>query len=154
MAQYTAAALASENKPLAHPASADSIPTSANQEDLVSMGMTAGAQGTHDPRSHRTHCGDEWWRGAGTRVPRPARGQGRPGRLRPAAQARGAPGGGSLPRAGSRTSGAPGRVGRGARSNRRSGPARLSRATRRLGCAPRRADLRQSGAPVRHRSHR
>ena len=39
--QYTAAALASENKVLAHPASADSIPTSANQEDHVSMGATA-----------------------------------------------------------------------------------------------------------------
>ena len=36
--QYTAAALASESKTLAHPASADSIPTSANQEDHVSMG--------------------------------------------------------------------------------------------------------------------
>jgi histidine ammonia-lyase len=36
--QYTAAALVSENKVLAHPASADSIPTSANQEDHVSMG--------------------------------------------------------------------------------------------------------------------
>ncbi len=36
--QYTAAALASEDKVLAHPASADSIPTSANQEDHVSMG--------------------------------------------------------------------------------------------------------------------
>ena len=36
--QYTAAALASENKVLAHPASSDSIPTSANQEDHVSMG--------------------------------------------------------------------------------------------------------------------
>ncbi len=40
--QYTAAALASENKALAHPASADSIPTSANQEDHVSMGPIAG----------------------------------------------------------------------------------------------------------------
>jgi histidine ammonia-lyase len=39
--QYTAAALASENKILAHPASADSIPTSANQEDHVSMGAIA-----------------------------------------------------------------------------------------------------------------
>jgi histidine ammonia-lyase len=39
--QYTAAALASENKVLAHPASADSIPTSANQEDHVSMGSIA-----------------------------------------------------------------------------------------------------------------
>ncbi|MDR1558607.1 MAG: histidine ammonia-lyase [Clostridiales bacterium] len=41
--QYTAAALVSENKVLAHPASADSIPTSANQEDHVSMG-TIGAR--------------------------------------------------------------------------------------------------------------
>ena len=39
--QYTAAALASENKVLAHPASVDSIPTSANQEDHVSMGAIA-----------------------------------------------------------------------------------------------------------------
>jgi histidine ammonia-lyase len=39
--QYTAAALASENKTLAHPASSDSIPTSANQEDHVSMGSIA-----------------------------------------------------------------------------------------------------------------
>jgi histidine ammonia-lyase len=39
--QCTAAALASENKVLAHPSSADSIPTSANQEDFVSMGMSA-----------------------------------------------------------------------------------------------------------------
>ena len=39
IAQYTAAALASENKALAFPASADSIPTSANKEDFVSMGM-------------------------------------------------------------------------------------------------------------------
>ncbi len=36
--QYTAAALVSENKVLAHPSSVDSIPTSANQEDHVSMG--------------------------------------------------------------------------------------------------------------------
>jgi histidine ammonia-lyase len=36
--QYTAAALTSEHKVLAHPASADTIPTSANQEDHVSMG--------------------------------------------------------------------------------------------------------------------
>ena len=41
IAQYTAAALASENKVLAHPASADSIPSSANTEDHVSMGATA-----------------------------------------------------------------------------------------------------------------
>jgi histidine ammonia-lyase len=42
IAQYTAAAIVSENKSLAHPASVDSIPTSANQEDHVSMGATAG----------------------------------------------------------------------------------------------------------------
>ncbi len=42
IAQYTAAALASESKVLAHPASADSIPTSANQEDFVCMGPAAG----------------------------------------------------------------------------------------------------------------
>jgi len=41
MAQVTAAALVSENKVLAHPASADSITTSGNKEDYVSMGMTA-----------------------------------------------------------------------------------------------------------------
>lgn len=39
--QYAAAALASENKVLAHPACVDSIPTSANFEDFVSMGVTA-----------------------------------------------------------------------------------------------------------------
>lgn len=44
MAQYTAAALAAENKVLAHPASADSIPTSANVEDHVSFGATAARQ--------------------------------------------------------------------------------------------------------------
>lgn len=41
IAQYAAAALVSENKVLAHPASVDSIPSSANQEDLVSMGTIA-----------------------------------------------------------------------------------------------------------------
>jgi histidine ammonia-lyase len=41
--QYSAAALVSENKVLAHPASVDSIPSSANQEDHVSMG-TIGAR--------------------------------------------------------------------------------------------------------------
>ncbi|AGT30792.1 histidine ammonia-lyase [Geobacillus genomosp. 3] len=39
--QYAAASLVSENKTLAHPASVDSIPSSANQEDHVSMGTTA-----------------------------------------------------------------------------------------------------------------
>jgi histidine ammonia-lyase len=41
IAQYTAAALVSENKVLCHPASVDSIPTSANTEDHVSMGTIA-----------------------------------------------------------------------------------------------------------------
>ncbi|MBA4536727.1 histidine ammonia-lyase [Bacillus aquiflavi] len=39
--QYSAASLVSENKTLAHPASVDSIPSSANQEDHVSMGTIA-----------------------------------------------------------------------------------------------------------------
>lgn len=42
IAQVTSAALASENKSLAHPASVDSLPTSANQEDHVSMATFAG----------------------------------------------------------------------------------------------------------------
>jgi histidine ammonia-lyase len=45
LVQYTAAALASENKVLAHPASADSIPTSAGFEDFVSMGPHAARKG-------------------------------------------------------------------------------------------------------------
>ena len=44
LVQYTAAALASENKVLAHPASVDTIPTSANTEDHVSMGATSALQ--------------------------------------------------------------------------------------------------------------
>src|SRR5690606_37394317 len=44
MLQYTAAALASESKVLVHPASADTIPTSANTEAHVSMGATAVRQ--------------------------------------------------------------------------------------------------------------
>ncbi|MBS4075506.1 histidine ammonia-lyase [Ameyamaea chiangmaiensis] len=47
IAQVTAAALASENKTLAHPASIDSLPTSANQEDHVSM-ATFAARRVHD----------------------------------------------------------------------------------------------------------
>jgi histidine ammonia-lyase len=41
ISQVVAAALASENKTLAHPASVDTVPTSANREDHVSMGVTA-----------------------------------------------------------------------------------------------------------------
>ncbi|BAQ09146.1 histidine ammonia-lyase [Bacillus sp. OxB-1] len=44
--QYAAASLVSENKTLAHPASVDSIPSSANQEDHVSMG-TIGSRHAH-----------------------------------------------------------------------------------------------------------
>ncbi len=44
LTQYTAAALASENKVLVHPASADTIPSSANIEDHVSMGPIAARQ--------------------------------------------------------------------------------------------------------------
>ena len=43
--QYVAASLVSENKVLAHPASVDSIPTSAGQEDHVSMGNASGLKG-------------------------------------------------------------------------------------------------------------
>jgi len=42
--QYVAASLVSENKVLSHPASVDSIPTSAGQEDHVSMGNAAGVK--------------------------------------------------------------------------------------------------------------
>ena len=42
IAHVTAAALASENKILCHPASVDSIPTSTDKEDHVSMGVTSG----------------------------------------------------------------------------------------------------------------
>jgi histidine ammonia-lyase len=45
MVQVSAAALASENKVLAHPASVDSIPTSADKEDHVSMGVIAARKG-------------------------------------------------------------------------------------------------------------
>jgi histidine ammonia-lyase len=47
MPQVTAAALVSENKVLAHPASVDSITTSGNKEDYVSMGMTASLKLKH-----------------------------------------------------------------------------------------------------------
>lgn len=45
--QYTAAAIVSENKVLAHPSCVDSIPTSAGQEDLVSMGGYSAYKGKH-----------------------------------------------------------------------------------------------------------
>jgi len=52
--QVTAAALASENKAYSHPASVDSIPTSANQEDHVSMGVTA-ARKTNEVAKNLAH---------------------------------------------------------------------------------------------------
>jgi len=54
MAQVTAAALTSECKILAHPASVDSIPTGAGKEDHVSMGMTAALKAS-DVVGHATH---------------------------------------------------------------------------------------------------
>ncbi|MEO1368911.1 MAG: aromatic amino acid lyase, partial [Acidobacteriota bacterium] len=54
IAHVTAAALASENKGLAHPASVDSIPTSANQEDHVSM-ATHGARRLHAMATNARH---------------------------------------------------------------------------------------------------
>ncbi len=54
IAHVTAAALASENKGLAHPASVDSLPTSANQEDHVSM-ATHGARRLEDMAHNTAH---------------------------------------------------------------------------------------------------
>jgi histidine ammonia-lyase len=54
MAHVTAAALASENKSLAHPASVDSLPTSANQEDHVSMSTFAARRLADMTRNSRT----------------------------------------------------------------------------------------------------
>ena len=70
IAHVTAAALASENKTLAHPASVDSIPTSANKEDHVSMGVTAAAKAARavaNTRAHPRHRGHR--RLPGPRVP-------------------------------------------------------------------------------------
>ncbi len=51
LVQYTSAALVSENKVLAHPASVDSIPSSANTEDHVSMGSVAARQAAEVARN-------------------------------------------------------------------------------------------------------
>jgi histidine ammonia-lyase len=59
MAQYTAAALVAENKILCHPASVDSIPTSGDQEDHVSMGMTAALKLRDVMRNAETVLGIE-----------------------------------------------------------------------------------------------
>lgn len=58
--QYAAAALVSENKVLAHPASVDSIPTSAGQEDHVSMGTIAARKAAEIVRNAQAVLGIEW----------------------------------------------------------------------------------------------
>ncbi len=59
IAQVTAAALVSENKVLCHPASVDSIPTSANQEDFVSMGAHAARKAVEVVENAETVIGIE-----------------------------------------------------------------------------------------------
>jgi histidine ammonia-lyase len=59
IAQYTAAALVAENKILCHPASVDSIPTSGDQEDHVSLGMTAALKLEDVLRNAQTVLGIE-----------------------------------------------------------------------------------------------
>ena len=89
--QYVAAALVSENKVLCHPASVDSIPTSAGQEDHVSMGNASGLKCLAGARERGSGSGDRAARGgAGDRVPRAARARSRRARgarLRPLALA-------------------------------------------------------------------
>ena len=58
MPQVAAASLVSENKVLAHPASVDSITTSGNKEDYVSMGMTAALKLKKYCRKHAQCDGD------------------------------------------------------------------------------------------------
>ena len=60
IAHVTAAALASENKSIAHPASVDSLPTSANQEDHVSMATYAGRRLADMADNTATILGIEW----------------------------------------------------------------------------------------------
>jgi histidine ammonia-lyase len=55
IAHVTMAALASENKYLSHPASVDSIPTSTDKEDHVSMGVTSGRK-LHEVLRNVKHC--------------------------------------------------------------------------------------------------
>jgi histidine ammonia-lyase len=76
IAEVTSAALMSENKQMAHPASVDSTPTSANQEDHVSMACHGARRLLRDdgkPLRHRRYRGDDGR--AGHRVARPARHQ-------------------------------------------------------------------------------
>jgi histidine ammonia-lyase len=72
IAHVTAAALASENKSLAHPASVDSLPTSANQEDHVSM-ATFAARSLQPMIANVAHIvASNGWPRPGHRVPAPA----------------------------------------------------------------------------------
>jgi histidine ammonia-lyase len=59
ISQYVAAALVAENKVLCHPASVDSIPSSADQEDHVSLGMTAALKFQDVLRNAQTVLGIE-----------------------------------------------------------------------------------------------
>ena len=72
IAQVTAAALASENKALAHPSSVDSLPTSANQEDHVSMATYAARRLLPMARQHVRHRRDRAARGGAGRRHAPA----------------------------------------------------------------------------------
>ena len=146
--QYTAAALASESKVLAHPASADSIPTSANQEDHVSMGSIAALHLAPRPGAHRAHPGHRaHLRRPG---PRPAR---RPAARDPAGSRRR---GGTRPRpcrhpaARARPRARPGPRGRRAarRAGLARGPGRSARAAGHVLAAPRRP---VSGSSARER---
>jgi len=60
IAQYSAAALASQNKVLAHPSSADTIPTSANTEDHVSMATNAAHHAVQVVQNVESIVGIEW----------------------------------------------------------------------------------------------
>lgn len=73
--QYLAAALVNENQSLVHPASAASLPTSADQEDWVSMGPWAGAKLRQVLRNTQTIVAVEWIVAAqALELRRPARG--------------------------------------------------------------------------------
>jgi histidine ammonia-lyase len=73
--QYLAAALVNENATLVHPASAFSLPTSADQEDFVSMGAWAGAKLRRLLANTRTVVAVEWMvAGQALELRRPARG--------------------------------------------------------------------------------
>ena len=76
--QYVAASLVSENKSLCHPASVDSIPTSAGQEDHVSMGNASGLKAWQVSRTpstrSRSSCSPRRRRSSSSRRSSPARG--------------------------------------------------------------------------------